>query len=123
MGVRVGIDLVRAATVREAIQVHGERYLKRVYTDGERDETDDSPEGLAMRFAAKEAVMKALAPREEPLPWRTIAVRRDPQEGFRVVLSGEAAALAARRGIGAVRVSLARRREGAAAVAVAEGVA
>ena len=64
MRLRVGIDLVLVDSIREALDLHGDRYLERVYTAQEiadcRDGDDVAPERLAARFAAKEAGMKAL---------------------------------------------------------------
>ena len=64
MPVRPGIDLVDVDEVRAALQHRSERYLRRVYTDGEvaacmRPDGPD-PRLLAMRFAAKEAFSKAV---------------------------------------------------------------
>ncbi len=57
---RIGCDLADAASIVESIQVFGERYLARVYTDAERHQSHEAPERLAARFAGKEAVLKVL---------------------------------------------------------------
>lgn len=57
---RIGCDLAEAASILESVQVFGERYLSRVYTDTERRQSAETPERLAARFAAKEAVLKVL---------------------------------------------------------------
>ena len=94
MSVRVGIDTVSVASVREAIAAHGDRYLERVYTAGELAACDGDPERLAARFAAKEAAVKALRAGEGGIPWTAFEVRRDPSGFVELALHGEAARLA-----------------------------
>jgi holo-[acyl-carrier protein] synthase len=119
MPLRVGIDLVQAATVAEALAEHGERYLQRVYTPAEIAECDGDPLRLAARFAAKEAAMKVLRPsRDAAVPWPAIEVVRDPEGVPVLTLHGPAAELAVAAGISAFAVSLTHEAEYAAAVVV-----
>jgi holo-[acyl-carrier protein] synthase len=118
-GLRIGLDLVSVDAVRESIATHGERYLSRTYTDDELRECDGRPERLAARFAAKEAVMKALDRGDEPLPWTSIAVHRDESGRPSLVLTGAAAELASRRGLGTFELSLTHEAGFGAAVVVA----
>ena len=76
---------------------------------------------LAGRFAAKEAVVKALSP-DAPvgLAYRDVAIRTDGNRP-QVELTGAAAALAARRGVAAVTVTISHERAYALAFAVAFG--
>jgi len=120
MPVKVGIDLMRYDEVRVSLAAHGERYLERIYTDAEQFDSGSSPRRLAARFAAKEATRKVLVQGDEPLPWRSIGVCEHPGGRASIELSGEAAALAERRGVRRLDVSLTHRREVAAAVVVAE---
>jgi holo-[acyl-carrier protein] synthase len=116
---RVGIDLVKAATVREALADHGERYLRRVYTDGEIAQCDGDPLRLAARFAAKEAAMKVLRPAAgDAVPWAAIEVVRGPDGVPAVTLHGAAATLARAAGLSDFAVSLTHEDEYAAAVVV-----
>ncbi|HWF35022.1 MAG TPA: holo-ACP synthase [Solirubrobacteraceae bacterium] len=117
----IGIDLVLTDEVRESMQIHGERYVKRVYTDAEQADCGDDPRLLASCFAAKEAAMKALGRGDEPLSWRSIGVRRDAGGHLSLELTGEAAALARRRGIDTFHLSTAYHRAAAAAIVLAEG--
>ncbi len=123
MPLRVGIDLVKAATIRDALAEHGERYLRRVYTDAEvghcRDAAGDVVAlRLAARFAAKEAVMKVLQPAAgDAVPWPEIEVVRTggaPE----LRLHGGAADLARRAGLTAFALSFTHEDEYAAAVVV-----
>ena len=99
MRLRVGIDLVLVDSIREALDLHGDRYLERVYTAQEiadcRDGDYVAPERLAARFAAKEAGMKALrlSP-NEGLDWRSLELVREPEGWTWLRLTGRAAELA-----------------------------
>ena len=124
MPIRVGLDLVSADSVREALAAHGDRYLARVYSPGEvsdcSQETVVDAERLAARFAAKEATFKVLRVGDAAVSWRDVQVIRDPSGSVDLMLSGNAASLAAEAGIEAMALSLSHERGLAAAVVVAE---
>ncbi len=121
---RVGIDLVEvdavAATLRSGL---ADRYLARIYTPAEvRDCTYGSgisPTRLAARFAAKEAVMKALDVGNRAIPWRTIEVCRQPSGRPTVSLHGAAEAIARRQGVARIELSLTHESRYASALVVA----
>ncbi len=119
----VGVDAVEVARIRRAVDRWGEAFLTRVYTPVElaRASGRDGPARLAARFAAKEAVMKALGCGWGRVRFRDIEVTRDPGGRPRARLSGAAARLAERAGVVAVHLSLSHARGYAVAVAVAEG--
>jgi holo-[acyl-carrier protein] synthase len=116
----IGIDLASVGAVQESIETHGESYLRRVFTDEELEDCRSDPSRLAARFAAKEATIKALRPEDEPLPWKSIAVRRDTHGRPTLELRGEAAALARHRGVTELSISLAHEGPFAAAIVVAK---
>lgn len=124
MALRVGTDLVAVASIEAALRAHGDRYLDRVYTEGELVDCRTA-RGLASRrlaacFAAKEAAMKVLCPDEgDPVPWRAIELRRCPEGGFELALTGNAAALAAAAGLGGFEISVSHAGSFASAVVVA----
>jgi holo-[acyl-carrier protein] synthase len=123
MALRVGTDLVLIETVRESLDAHAEHYLQRVYTAREVEDCT-TPEGidaerLAARFAAKEATLKVLRPREQGIPWSAIEVRRDPSGWVDVQLSGPAQELAADAGVEDLSLSISHEGPFATAVAVA----
>lgn len=125
MAVRVGIDLVSEETVRDALSEHGERYLRRIYTEAEVRQCQ-TPHGLiharlAARFAAKEATIKVLRPADEPIPWQSIELVRHPSGWVDLQLSGRAAALAANQGLVDFAVSVAHEAGFATAVVIAHG--
>jgi holo-[acyl-carrier protein] synthase len=120
-----GVDLVDCLRLREAIDQHGQRFLQRVFTPaelayclGKKRET----EHLAGRFAAKEAVFKALgAADRDGATWREVEVRRAENGAVEVTLSGRLGRLAAGSGVGRVRLSLSHTRDLAGAAVVLEG--
>ena len=124
--VRVGCDVQSIEDVRASIQDAGERYLRRVLGDDERAEVAllATPELVARyvtgRFAAKEAVYKALRGRPDvALGWPQIQVVADEAGAPRVRLSGAAAELSAAAGIHDIAVSISHAAPFAFAVATA----
>jgi holo-[acyl-carrier protein] synthase len=120
----VGIDLVEVESVEEAVRVHADRYLERIYTSAELTDCR-TPEGvdaerLAARFAAKEATIKVLRPgREQAIPWSSIGVRRSESGSVDLELTGAAAELASEAGIDELAVSLTHEAGIAGAVVLA----
>ncbi len=121
-----GIDIVESARLAESIKRHGEHFLARVFTEGERQYCAGMkrPETFyAARFAAKEAVSKAFGTGiGAQLGWLDIDVRRKASGEPFVVLSGAGAATAARLGIAEILLSLSHSEHYAVAHALALGV-
>jgi holo-[acyl-carrier protein] synthase len=117
----VGVDLVEIDEVRDSIQAFGERYLGRVFTPAEQNECGSNPARLAERYAAKEAILKALQV-DGAVPLAAIDTRAHGRDGLMVRLDGAAAELAGRRGVERIGVSISRRRGHAAAVAITETI-
>jgi holo-[acyl-carrier protein] synthase len=118
----VGLDIVPIARVAALLSRHGERAAHRLFSVGERADCDGRAEPAqhyAARFAAKEAVLKALGV-PPGLRWVEIEVRTANTGRPVLVLSGAAAAAAAERGVGAQHVSLTHAGGMAAAVVVLE---
>lgn len=114
----IGIDVVGLERMREAIASGGEAFLGRVFTPAERARAaaGDPLRFLASAFAAKEAVVKALAladPAEGP-DFPEIEIGRDAAGRPTVRLSGPAAAL----GIGRIDLSISYETDLAIAVAL-----
>jgi holo-[acyl-carrier protein] synthase len=120
---RIGTDLCSVEQVAQSVATFGDRYLRRVYTDEElvycRRDPALSAERLAARFAAKEATVKVLRPRDLRPDWRTIEVRRDPDGWCELALTGSAARLAQEAAIGSLSVSLSHDAGMANAVVIA----
>jgi holo-[acyl-carrier protein] synthase len=121
--VRVGIDLCSVREVAESIERFGDRYLRRIYTEHEVEYCGQDPalsaERFAARFAAKEATVKVLRPRDSWPDWRSIEVRRDPGGWCELSLTGAAAELARDADISSFAVSLSHDGGMANAVVVA----
>ncbi len=124
----IGVDRTASAQVDQSISDFGARYLNRVYTIAETAEAarrggPGSPQGVAFltgRFAAKEAVLKALRfPRSRPLSWLDIEVCSAREGWPEVFLHNGAAGWAYAQGIEDVEVSISHDETGATAVATA----
>jgi len=122
--VGIGTDLVEVARVARAYERFGERLLERVFTAEEAAycvARTDCACALAGRFAAKEAVVKALSPAPAVgMAYREVAVVADGGRP-RVTLAGAAAALAAERGVTQILVTISHERRYAVAFAIALG--
>ncbi len=115
---RVGVDLIEIDRIRRALDRHGQEFRDRCFTSGEQAYCDGRPnpaQHYAGRFAAKEAVGKALGSGVH-FTWKEIEVRGRPKPG--VHLSGRTARFAERIGAGTIELSMTHSRELAAAVAV-----
>lgn len=121
--VRVGADLMRVRDVADSVTRFGGRYTSRVYTPHELAScggaVEPAAEGLAARFAAKEAMVKVLRPQEHQPDWRSIEVFQHGPGWCSLQLTGTAATLAAEAGIRSLAVSLSHEAGMACAVVVA----
>jgi holo-[acyl-carrier protein] synthase len=122
----VGTDIVPVARIAALIRDRGATFLQRWFTAGEIAYCCGKAvpsRHFAGRFAAKEAVVKALPMVwDGPLPWRSIEIVNDPRGAPTVSLSGALRDAAARAGAGEISVSLSHCDEYAVAVAVAVAV-
>ena len=74
VNIAVGIDIIEVDRVRKVFAHHGERFLKRVFTEVEVLQCRGRVEKLAGRFAAKEAISKALGTGLHGVAWREMEV-------------------------------------------------
>jgi holo-[acyl-carrier protein] synthase len=121
MMVRSGIDLIDIKRINSLIERFGARFLERVFTPGELSEVAQRPDSLAARFAAKEAVAKALGTGIGAVTWREIEIRRGPAGEPLLHLHGEAQRRAQALGICEWSISLSHTRSHAVAMAVGVG--
>lgn len=122
---RVGTDVLSIAEVNDALRSFGTKYTERVFTAAEVS-TCGGPHvaaapGLAARFAAKEAVVKALRMTEPPPDLREIEVVRAPWGGCELRLHGDAARHAAANGLTSWDVSISHDAGVALATVIAYG--
>lgn len=124
MIVGTGIDIAEVPRIREVIERHGERFLKRVFTDGEIQYCESKAnrvERYAARFAAKEAGMKAIGTGwNHGVRWRDLEVARKPGGRPTLVLHGKAAEFAAKLGATNIALSLTHTAEQAMAQVILE---
>ena len=119
----LGVDVIEVARIRTAIERHGDRFHHRICTASEAayclGMRDPAP-FFAARFAAKEAVSKALGTGIGPqCGWLDIEVRRKASGEPFVVLHGAGAETAKRLGIARVLLSLSHTVHYAVAQAIA----
>ena len=118
-----GIDLVDCPRIEQMVERHGERFLKRVFTDAERayaKANRNEMEKLAGRFAAKEAILKLMGTGwRGKIAWTDIEVINNAVGQPEVTLSGEVKAIAKGLGITHISVSITHTANFAIASAVA----
>ncbi|MDR0310528.1 MAG: holo-ACP synthase [Acidobacteriota bacterium] len=124
MIIGTGIDIVEIARFRKILAGTGERFLTRVFTSEERRfclaRRDPAPH-FAVRFAAKEAVFKALGTGwSKGVTWLDVEVRRCEYDAPTILLHGAASEIAASKGIGKIHISLTHTDNWAAATAILE---
>jgi holo-[acyl-carrier protein] synthase len=116
----VGIDIIEIERVADVIMRHGDRFLERVYTADEITHCRGRVSELAARFAAKEAVMKALGTGVRGVGWRDIEVLPNRRGKPLVFLYGRGAARAEQIELRGLEISLTHSKEYAIASVVGE---
>ncbi len=122
MTIRVGTDILRIARIDEVVERQGQRFVDRILTPSEREEYAGHrfPNRLlAKRFAAKEAVAKALGTGiGRGVSWQDICIVHNDDGAPEVELSGGALEVATRLGGRRMELSLADEDEYVVAFAV-----
>jgi len=117
-----GLDLVECPRIADLLARHSDRFLKRVFTEAERERIKlfaDPVPHVAGRFAAKEAVLKVLGTGwRGQIAWTDIEVLPDVLGQPLVTLHGECARLAEQLGIGRILLSITHTDSYAAASAI-----
>lgn len=119
MILRTGIDILEIERLRESLERYGPRFMERIFTPAERDEYSGNIQSLAARFAAKEAVSKALGTGIGQVGWQDVEILRDPSGAPLMTLHGEARRLAEEMGLKTWSLSLSHTHEHAVAMVVA----
>lgn len=118
----IGVDIVEVRRIEEAVDRWGDAFIARIFTAAEHERagtTRARSMRLAARFAAKEAVMKALGLGWRDMAWREIEITNDPLGKPMVTLRGGARQIAEQQGIAQIHISLSHTHELAFASAVA----
>ena len=121
MKLRTGVDLIEISRIASVVERHGARYLERVYTPAELELCGGRVESLAGRFAAKEAVAKALGCGIGDVAWKEIEILNDAQKAPVLYLHGKAVQKAEELGVANWSVSLSHSQSHAVAFVVAIG--
>src|SRR5437660_1394978 len=121
----IGVDLVECSRIQHSLDRFGERFLRRVFTDGEIAYSNSMKfpaRHLAARFAAKEAVSKAFGTGiGKSMGWRDIDVQKKSSGEPFLVLSGGAETLARDLGMTKALITLSHTDQHAIAMIVLEG--
>ena len=111
----IGVDIIEIDRIQKATQRWGETFLRRVFTPLELESYRRKYSSLAARFAAKEAVLKALGACDTGIGWQDIEILTE-QNGQPVVkLFGKAEEAARVLAISKLTVSLSHSRQYAVA--------
>ncbi len=124
MIVGIGVDIVDIARMRRALERQGDRLMHRLFTTAEQDycrrHRDPTPY-FAARFAAKEALFKALGTGwTQGVTWLDAEVRREEGRAPRLVLFGRAADVSKSLGARSIHISLSHSDETAVAFVILE---
>jgi holo-[acyl-carrier protein] synthase len=118
-----GIDVIEIDRIAHAVDRWSNRFLQRVYTEGEIAYCRGRAQSLAGRFAAKEAASKALGIGIRRISWRDIEILPDRRGKPHIYLHGKAAEVAAWQMLEHFEVSITHSRTDAIAVVTAWGEA
>jgi len=125
MIVGTGIDIAEVPRIAASIERFGDRFLHRIFTEGEMrycESKANRVERYAARFAAKEAAMKAIGTGwNHGVTWRDVEVSREPGGRPTLAFHRKAAEFAARLGAKHVALSLTHSAEYAIAQVILEG--
>ena len=124
MIVGTGIDIAEVPRIAESIARFGERFIRRVFTEGEIRYCDTKAnrfERYAARFAAKEAAMKALGTGwNNGVRWRDVEVIREPGRRPTIKFHAKAAEVATRLNARNISLSITHTAEQAMASVILE---
>jgi holo-[acyl-carrier protein] synthase len=115
-----GVDIIEIPRIKQVLDRYGQRFLNRVFTPDEIAYCRGRAPNLAGRFAAKEAVMKALGTGVRGVSWKDIEVIRADSGAPSLRLHGRAEKRAQRLQVGEMSLSISHSREYAVAFVVAQ---
>jgi len=116
----IGVDIIEISRIEKAVTRWGERFLKRIYTEKELQLCQNHVDALAVRFAAKEAAMKALGTGTNGVGWREFETLSKSSGQPTIHLHGNAQRRAEELGLKGLAISLSHCREYAVASVVGE---
>lgn len=123
--IKIGTDICSVQRIEQTYARFGKRFAMRILTESEQryvfGKTKNVAQRFAARFAAKEAMSKALGTGWNGIGWKEVEVTRKVSGEPGIKLYGRAANLAERLGLVHIEVSLSHEREFATAFVVAYG--
>ena len=121
----IGTDIIECLRIAQMIERHGEQFINRVFTDYEVEycrARKAATQHYAGRWAAKEAVLKALGTGwVRGITWRDVEVRNHADGKPTIALAGGAREACEKRGIAEMQISISHCRNYATAFAIALG--
>ncbi len=121
----IGTDIIECLRIAQMIERHGELFIRRVYTEHEISYCSTkkaATQHYAGRWAAKEAVLKALGKGwRRGIRWRDVEVRNRSGGAPIIALQGGAREVSEQLGIQQMHISISHCRSHATAYAIAEG--
>lgn len=117
--VAIGVDIIEIDRIAKVYHDFGERFLRKVFTERERERYRGRPNELAARFAAKEATSKALGTGIVGIRWKEMEVLSNRRGKPVLILHGQAAERARMLGLTDFSISLTHSRTDAMAFVVA----
>ena len=124
MIVGTGVDIAEVPRIAAAIERFGDRFVRRIFTDGEIrycESKANKAERFAARFAAKEAALKAIGTGwRGGINWRDVEVTREPSGRPTLVFHGVAAEIAVKLGMRRAHLSLSHTADNAIAHVILE---
>ena len=115
-----GTDIIEIARIGKVLDKYGSRFLNRIYTQDEQKYCRGRAPQLASRFAAKEAVMKALGTGVRGVGWKDIEITRERGGAPYIQLHGRAQTRASRMDLSDISISLSHSNDFAIATVVGE---
>jgi len=116
----VGVDIIEIGRIEKVANRWGETFFRRIYTEPELMLCREKPSSLAVRFAGKEAVMKALGTGVRGVSWKEIEILAESSGKPLVHLHGKAQKRARQLGLQNLAISLSHSKEYAIAFVVGE---
>ena len=125
MIIGTGVDIVKNKRIERLINKYGEHFLKKVYTEIEIEYCQakkNSSSSFAARFAAKEAVLKALGTGMRNNSWQEIEIVNNKLGKPEVKLTGNTALRAEKLNVESIFLSISHEKEYSVAQIILEGV-
>jgi holo-[acyl-carrier protein] synthase len=115
-----GVDIIEVERVQQVLDRWGQRFLDRIFTDGEQTYCRGRAPNLAARFAAKEATMKALGTGVRGVSWKDIEVVRARSGAPSIRLTGRALQRFESLGLSHLALSMSHTKGNAVAMVVGQ---